>query len=70
MRLHSSVLEAIALHPADRRGPQQAENDDKSSNTPAKDRLLRAFASSLEQLCSRFPEEVAALEVDRPARDL
>jgi hypothetical protein len=47
MRLQSSVLDAMALRPADRRGPYQAAGAFKSSNSLTKDRLLKAFGSSL-----------------------
>ena len=61
MQLHSSVLEATGLHPADRREPQQAANGDQTSNSLAKDRLLRAFAFSLPLPAQTEPQLLGAL---------
>ena len=61
MRLHSSVLDAMALHPADRRGPYLDAGAFKSSNSLAKDRLLKAFGSSLPLPAQTEPQLLGAL---------
>jgi len=61
MRLHASALDAIAFHPADRRGAQPVAGFVESNNSPARDRLLRAFASSLPLPAETEPQLLGAL---------
>ncbi len=61
MGLHFSVLDAIALHPADRRGPQHVATAVKPSNFLPKNQLLRAFASSLSLPAGTEPQLLGAL---------
>ncbi len=61
MQLHSHVLEAIALHPADGRRTQQAVKGNKVRDSLSKARLLSAFASSLPLPGQTEPQLLGAL---------